>query len=307
MGQETFCAGIVARNDATFLRASVESIYDLVDEIIIVENGSIDNSAQIAAQLAAEYTKVTFFQLEAERLLADARNKVDWETKCDWIIWWDADFVAWPRRDDGQNSLEELLDEIRANEHLNQVLYGGPNVGPAYDTVIEYKKYQGVSGDTQITRKGFMKFEVKEYIDSRYYTGERRTLYANSPEKAVLLHLDQVKPMSRIILRDLLYKFEVEFRNADRNVQVFGDWIARHHPTFSLKASKEWKLRKIRESLVPYDFEKFGSHPTSIENYLSDPFYTSTLEAGKVSGIAAKRKFPGEVEIDQLFGNLGLS
>lgn len=306
-GKETFCAGVVARNEGSFLEASVESLVDVVDEVLIVENGSIDETVEVAQTLALKHSKVRLIRLPADTLLATARNTIDNETHCDWILWWDADFIAWSEQDSSKHSLAQLLSLVRKQSSYNQVLYGGPNTGPNFDLTMRAKPFQGTTGDTQITRKGFMRFEVKEYIDTRYYTEPQRTIYLNNPSQPFLLHLDKVKPLARMILRDLVYQFEVDAANSRRDDNTFRSWILSKHPNFSLNIAKDWLLKSMAEGVGPYDFTTYGAHPSILKPYIEKPFFESRLEDGKIVEVRQVRPFAGDAALDAYFARLGLA
>lgn len=292
----SFCAGLVARNEGTFLRESVESVLDAVDEVIIVENGSIDETKQIGHELAAEYPKVRFVEMPDYTMLADARNRIDDQTGCDWILWWDADFIAWSHDEAPDRSVRALLDRVRDRPELNQVLYGGPNVGPSFDRTDSAKPYQGLTGDTQITRKGFMRFTADKFIDTRYYTAERKCLHLNKRTSPFVLHLDKVKPLARIVLRDLLYRYDLEVPQAERSSDAFRSWVLRRQPDFSLHRSKEWVLRRHAERAQAADV----SYPKILAPHLKQPYFEWDGTFRQV------REFPGDKALDGYFENLGL-
>lgn len=297
---ETFCAGIVARNEGTFLRESVESVLDAVDEVIIVENGSVDETKHVARDLESEYSKVRFVELPDHTFLADARNTIDDETGCDWVLWWDADFIAWSHDEAPQRSVQTLLDHVRARPDLNQVLYGGPNVGPSFDAADSAKPWQGLTGDTQLTRKGFMRFDHSKFIDTRHYLAERRCLHLNKRTSPFVLHLDRVKPLARMVLRDLLYPYEVQVPVADRSDDVFRAWVLANRPEFSLGRAKAWLLAQQTKRAQPLDPAELGVYPRILAPHLARPYFAADPELWQV------REFPGDKALDGYFERLGL-
>ena len=77
---------MIARNEASTLPRCLASVADLVDEIIVVDTGSNDNTGEVARQLGAsvhEFTWVDDF--------AAARNESLRHATGEWIFWLDGD------------------------------------------------------------------------------------------------------------------------------------------------------------------------------------------------------------------------
>lgn len=244
-------AGIVLRNEAPLLEACVLSISPYVDEILIVEDSSVDGSQNIAKRIEKINNKVKVYTQGPQNRLADARNWIDDNASGDWIVWWDADFVALGDEDGAQFPFSRLMENIAKLKSENQVLYGGRNIGPTRFHTLRSKPYQGSTGDTQITRKGLMRFYVDKFIDTRRYTAERKTLYLNNPSTpSSFVHLDKLKPISRMILRDLLYKFEVEFPYIESTPRNFKLWLFETNPDFNLQGAITYTLRKMTGDIL---------------------------------------------------------
>lgn len=104
------------KDEADFLRPSLESMVDLVDEVVLVDNGSTDNTARIAAELAISHPgKLRCLQYphniarvgaENHALIADEQgrnsprllsNYYNWclqKCRTNFILKWDGDMVA---------------------------------------------------------------------------------------------------------------------------------------------------------------------------------------------------------------------
>jgi len=260
-------AGVVLRNEFYLIKKSVLSILPFVDEVIVIEDGSVDNSLVEISSLVKEYpNKIKVFSLGPTARLADARNKIDDEASGDWIIWWDADFIAFGEGDSDELSFGNMIELINNSGKHNQILFWGPNLGPVNNMTMSNKPYQGISGDTQITRKGFMRFRVDEYIDSRYYTCKPSCIYLNKLDLPYyFVHLDKVKPISRILLRDLLYTFEVDLPNAESTVFNFRKWLSLKKPDFNYSGATDFLLKNISQNLTPINYPSpkiiQGFHP----------------------------------------------
>ena len=90
---------IPAHNAAEYLVRSVHSILDLFQdtvpfEILIVENGSTDNTQELASELAADHDEVLLFHSETG--LPQARNVGMRHADGEWICFVDADDLCEP-------------------------------------------------------------------------------------------------------------------------------------------------------------------------------------------------------------------
>ncbi|MDP4099416.1 glycosyltransferase [Paenibacillus sp. P96] len=92
---------MIVKNEEKWLPQCLESIKDVVDEIIIVDTGSTDRTKEIASEYGA-----VIFDYEWNDSFADARNYGLEQAKGEWILWLDAD--------------EQVDPEER--EHLRDVL-----------------------------------------------------------------------------------------------------------------------------------------------------------------------------------------
>jgi len=77
---------VIARNEEANLRASLQPVYALFDEVIVVDTGSADRTREVAADLGA---KVVEFPWSDD--FAAARNFALEQATGDWIFWLDAD------------------------------------------------------------------------------------------------------------------------------------------------------------------------------------------------------------------------
>lgn len=132
------------KNEEQFLRASVESILPLVEEVVLVDNASTDATPQIARELARRHPdKVRLFtypysvaRVGAEnqelaataegrrspRLLANYYNWCLQRCRMNFVLKWDGDMVATP-------FFAEQIEVFRRSKHLIVQIIGA-NVHP---------------------------------------------------------------------------------------------------------------------------------------------------------------------------------
>lgn len=86
MNPARLAAVLIVRNEEANLRACLQSVADWVDEIVILDSGSEDRTAEIAAEFGARYEVEPVWQgYGRQRQLAQERVSTDW------CFWLDAD------------------------------------------------------------------------------------------------------------------------------------------------------------------------------------------------------------------------
>ncbi len=104
---KTLALCMIVKNEEQMLAGCLESIKDFVDEMIVVDTGSTDNTKQIALEHGAKV-----FDFEWINDFAAARNYAKAQTDCDYVIALDADERFNPQ--DGQ----KLRTELNSKEHM---------------------------------------------------------------------------------------------------------------------------------------------------------------------------------------------
>ena len=84
--EPTISACMIVKNEEKFLAQCLDSIKDVVDEIIVVDTGSTDSTMEIAKR----YTDKVYFH-EWQNSFSEARNYSIQFAQCDWILQIDAD------------------------------------------------------------------------------------------------------------------------------------------------------------------------------------------------------------------------
>jgi glycosyltransferase involved in cell wall biosynthesis/2-polyprenyl-3-methyl-5-hydroxy-6-metoxy-1,4-benzoquinol methylase/Flp pilus assembly protein TadD len=110
---------MIVKDEAENLPRCLESVKGIVDEIIVVDTGSTDETPQIAERYGA---KVIHFEWTGS--FSDARNESLRHAKGEWILWLDADEAL----AEGKERLRVLLEEndgIRPSSHAPCPAYDG--------------------------------------------------------------------------------------------------------------------------------------------------------------------------------------
>jgi tetratricopeptide (TPR) repeat protein len=106
-GRGLIAATLIVKNEAKVLGACLESIRHVVDEIIVVDTGSTDDSVEIARRHGA-----LVYEHPWTGDFAEARNEALERTACEWILYIDAD---------------ERLDAVERAD-VERLLTGAPEV-----------------------------------------------------------------------------------------------------------------------------------------------------------------------------------
>lgn len=86
MNQPTLAVALIVRNEAKHLKACLETVHDWVDEIVILDSGSTDNTEEIARQFTDKfYTNHEWPGFGPQRRLAQSY------VVSDYVLWLDAD------------------------------------------------------------------------------------------------------------------------------------------------------------------------------------------------------------------------
>ena len=164
---------MIVRDEEKVIARCLDSVKDIVDEIIVVDTGSIDNTKEIVAK----YTK-KIYDFEWVNDFSKARNFSFSKATKDYIMWLDADDVIMP---EDRKKLKELKKNMDGKVDIYQLKYnysfdsnGNPSivqnrerilkrennykwVSPIHEVIILNGKIENV--DIAITH---MKEEVKD-------------------------------------------------------------------------------------------------------------------------------------------------
>ncbi len=98
---------MIVKNEENYLRECLESVKDVVDEIVIVDTGSTDRTLEIAKEFSAK-----IFHFEWVNDFSAARNYALSKSTGDWILYLDADERL------SAESIDILKKEVQTSEKL---------------------------------------------------------------------------------------------------------------------------------------------------------------------------------------------
>lgn len=104
----SIAAAMIVRDEERGIARCISSLKEAVDEIVVVDTGSTDNTASIAKELGAE---VYHFQWSDN--FAEARNFALAQVKSKWVLWIDADEWLDPDHIDAPRVVAGLFDRLK--------------------------------------------------------------------------------------------------------------------------------------------------------------------------------------------------
>lgn len=188
--RQTISCCMIVKNEEDFLEKCLLSIRDYVDEIIIVDTGSTDNTVEIAKR----YTEKVYFHAW-EDSFTKARNQALQYAKCDWILQMDAD--------------EELM--AGSGELMRADVRGAGD-----SDIIYIRVYSGYAGGK---KKAFHNYErlFRNNGKIRYegnvheqVVGGTKAFYSSASLWHYGYDVDEIKAQEKFIRNTTLLKKEIE-------------------------------------------------------------------------------------------------
>ncbi|MFH1425971.1 MAG: glycosyltransferase [Candidatus Kerfeldbacteria bacterium] len=106
---------IASQNEEATISLCIRSFLDFADEIIVVDNGSTDNTKMIIKRLEKSYPgMIKYYDRPDITHLSDNRQFAYEHSSYQWVVRCDADFIAYT---DGQYSIKALRDELLSKRH----------------------------------------------------------------------------------------------------------------------------------------------------------------------------------------------
>jgi glycosyltransferase involved in cell wall biosynthesis len=112
---------IITKDEEKNIARCINSVKDVVDEIVVVDTGSKDKTVEIAESLGARIIHTKW-----EDDFSKARNTAIDNAKCDWILFLDADEVV-KKEDVGK--IRPLLEDDTVEAYMFKFInYGGASI-----------------------------------------------------------------------------------------------------------------------------------------------------------------------------------
>ena len=227
-------------NEELYVDIAIQSIYDYVEEIVVVDNASTDNTVKIVSDFIIKNDldrKIKFIPLSESMQIADVRNFAIENASFEWIVKWDGDFCAYTAADLSTRqtcSIENLFAHIdQTNQSFDFYLLYSINLAGDLFHYDVTRQYLGLHGDAFVGRKSCMKYLADNVygdigILRNESGGEARIKYMNKPESDPMyfIHMYAVKDYEYIFYRAHLSEYQV-WRGQNTNHKFnFWEWLS---------------------------------------------------------------------------------
>ena len=268
-------ANIVCKNERYWIKESILSIVHLVDEVIFIDDNSIDGSLEIVKELSIKYPKIKIHESSShkQKKLCDLKNYAMLMSKNEMILRWDADFIAY-------NYIYEIL-KFSLKNNYDAYVFKAPNLHGDIFHYLKNKEYFGP--EVCLYKKSKMRFEQTErYNDYPVFDKDTKYCY---PQNTILnkdyffIHMNKLKSIEKLAYR----KRMTEYQMTSKNNETYWEWLGKKH-NISHDQIKKSELKKVKETyynLCKFDFNKWGKHPDILLNSDSINLFKVIVENGK--------------------------
>jgi glycosyltransferase involved in cell wall biosynthesis len=221
---------IATYNRTSYLKRAIDSIYELgFDDIILVNDGSLEKNTNIIKDILENYPKITYIEHSENLGLGTARNTGIKVSKTNWITFLDDDDYYI------KNPLKELKDFITKNSEAD---------------IIHYKIR--LSEEQKIVDWGHEKFTLNELVSYNRLAG--CSLFKKSVWKTL-------KGFKQIPYED--WEFWIRAKQANFNFLFYPDvFYFRDNVDISLQNKTEevltdidWKIKYLSNDLIKNSFD----------------------------------------------------
>jgi glycosyltransferase involved in cell wall biosynthesis len=267
------------KDEADWIRSSIESIKRIADEIVIVDNGSTDGTYEMLEEINSKEKGLIKLWQRSDLNYCDLSNFALQNTSFKWMFKWDGDMIA---RTSGEYDIAKLRKRILS---LNPKRY-----------YIIYLSFVNLAGDLSHQDPNEM-VHIEEYIytysDSAHYIHPGRFEAVRFPKYyRVLFWYEQysfhvnVKPARRM-LRRYFWEDWMELKDFVK-YPILDDYvkakIQSEFGTTSWEEAQQVIVQKTFSNYIRFDTEVFGPYPELLSTHLENPKYRMIYENGRITG-----------------------
>lgn len=263
-----------AKDEETWLNASLKSVAAVADEIIVGDNGSVDSTPAVLDRLSAELTRLKVLR-EPKLGIRDLTNRLIESSQYRWALRWDADFIAHTEGDCSIGNFKEWLMSLDSRRYA-----------------FVYPRMVELCGDLNHQRRQtpsradchcFVQSPQLRYVyDRAGYEAPRVPFWYQvlRYERPTFFHVD-VKPAARMYRSFLWKRFLIDrHRRSDSFDDYLAEELAGTGSTLE-EAAEEWMIGTFCD-LVPYDQKRYGDHPKLLQPFLKKPPFRLIYRSGRI-------------------------
>lgn len=280
----------MAKNEEDWAEASVRSIVNFVDEVLVADHGSEDGTPKILESVAKSFPGKVRLIAVGDRDFPSAINLMISRTRYRWILRWHADFIA---RTSGPFSVAGLVDRVRRLDRRRHFCVALSGYALDGDLDHQFPERRDHPEPFLYTYSPWLRYGVRERWESLHipWFYQKETW-----SDAYYFHMRSVKS-SRRMLQRLYWSRWFDARNKGSQ-ESMRDFIRRLAIDEFGTASVEEAARKFVveefQGCLPFSREICGDYPAMLVPILADPPYRLMYEKGKVVSRLEKPRNPAE-------------
>ncbi len=217
-------ACVITKNEAESISRCLQSVKDIVNEMIVVDTGSTDDTVKISEQLGAE-----IFHYQWCNDFSAARNYALEQAKGDWIIFLDADeYIAV----DKIKNVRSVIDEIHGDRRIEAVR-------------CQMKNIEGIGGSLRSSNPSVRIFRNSQVIR-----------YKGSVHESIFKRMEPVKTINvknRVIVYHTGYTKETVPEKMRRNTVLLEEELKKgivRNLTYYYLSDSYWRDGEYQKAIV---------------------------------------------------------
>ena len=269
------------KDEEDWIGLSIQSIRDIADEIVIVDNGSIDRTYEMLEEIAKKENNLIKLWRKPELDHCALSNFALDQTTFRWIFRWDGDMVA---RTTGNYNISNFRERILSLGNRRYYLIYLRHINLAGDLfhqdpkeMVHIEEYIHTFSDrARYIHPG--RFEAVKF--PKYY----RPLFWYEPYS---FHVN-VKPARRMLLRHFWEDWMElkDYRKYPQLEDYVKEKMEEEFETKSWEEAQEICVQKVCKDYIPYNPDVFGPYPDLLKPHLESPKYSLKYKDGKIVGRA---------------------
>jgi len=268
----------MARNEEDWVETSVRSILDMVDEVVLADHGSDDDTPEIVRKLAQRYPgKIRLVSL-GDIDFSSAINKMLRRTRYRWVLRWHADFIA---QTSGPSSVKRLVRLVRSLDRGRYFCISLSGFALDGDLEHQFPDRRDLPEPFLYTYSPWLSYAIRERWESLHvpWFYEKASVV-----EGYYFHMRTVKSLRRMLQR-LYWSFWYEARNKGSSISL-REFVEQH-------AMREWGGATVEEAArnhilaefarcVPFSPEICGDYPAILKPAIAQPPFRLVFRDGKL-------------------------